>query len=140
MTSQSSGRMGKSRALLLGVLVVLATIGVISTLGGDDAPDENVTTPEAVDEAVVEVTPLLPSKAITAASWHDEDNSRQAAADAAAADEGESTSLLDGVDFGDDKSRRYEKSVEKTVSDIQGLGVYVAPETDVDEPEKKKKR
>lgn len=142
MTSQSSERMGKTRALLLGVLVVLATIAVISTLGGDDAVDENATTPEAADEAVVEVTPLLPSKAITAASWHDGDDPRQAAANAEAEerDEGESTSLLDRVEFGDDKRRKYEKSVEKTVSNIEGLGVYVAPETDVDKSKKKKKR
>ncbi|MHC4972671.1 MAG: hypothetical protein ACYTG3_10100 [Planctomycetota bacterium] len=142
MTSQTSGRMGGSRALLLGVLVVLGTIAVIISFRGDDAVDETQAAPEPADEAVVEVTPLLPSRAITAASWRDEDNTdpRLAAAEAEA-EEAESASLLDGVEFGDegDKRRRYEKSVEKTVSDIEGLGVYVAPETDVDEPKKKKK-
>ncbi|MHC4133471.1 MAG: hypothetical protein ACYTDU_05680 [Planctomycetota bacterium] len=140
MTSQSSGRMGQTRALLLGVLVVLATIGVVLTFSGDDAADETLAVPEPADDAAVEVSPLLPSRAITAASWRD-DEFRQAVADAEAG-EGESTSLFDGVEFGDegDKRRRYEKSVEKTVGDIQGLGVYVAPETDVDEPKKKKKR
>jgi hypothetical protein len=132
--------MGQTRALLLGVLVVLATIGVVLTFSGDDAADETLAVPEPADDAAVEVSPLLPSRAITAASWRD-DEFRQAVADAEAG-EGESTSLFDGVEFGDegDKRRRYEKSVEKTVGDIQGLGVYVAPETDVDEPKKKKKR
>ena len=144
MTRQTSGRMGPTRGLLLGVLVVLGTIGVILTLSGDDADDETQVAPEPVDEAVVEVTPLLPSKAITAASWRDGNDPRQAAAEAEAeeAEETRSTSLLDGIEFGDagDKRRRYEKSVEKTVSDIQGLGIYIAPETDVDEPKPKKKR
>ena len=141
MTSQSSGRMGQTRALLLCVLVVLGTIGVILAFSGDDAADETLA-PEAVDEEVIEVSPLIPSRAMTAASWRDGDNSRQAAVDDAEAKASESTSLFDGVEFGDedDKRRRYEKSVEKTVAGIQGLGVYVAPETDVDEPEKKKKK
>jgi hypothetical protein len=142
MTSQSSERMGKTRALLLGVLVVLATVAVISTFGGNDVADENVAGPEPAEDAVVEVTPLIPSNAITSASWRNGDDPRQAAADpeAAGEDEGESTSILDQVGFENDNRRRYEKSVEKTVSDIKGLGVYVAPETDVDEPEKKKKK
>jgi hypothetical protein len=120
---------------------VLATIGVIVTVSGDKAADKPQAAPEAADEAVVEVTPLLPSQAITSASWHDSEDARQAAVDAEA-EQAESTSLLDGVEFGDegDKRRRYEKSVEETVSDIQGLGVYVAPETDVDKPKKKEKR
>lgn len=140
MTSQSSERMGKTRALLLGVLVVLATVAVISTFGGDEVADENATSSqETADEAVVEVSPLIPSNAITSASWRTEDDPREAAAPEAA-DEDEPTSLLDQVGFESDKRRRYEKSVEKTVSNIEGLGVYVAPETDVDEPEKKKKR
>ncbi|MHC4817973.1 MAG: hypothetical protein ACYTF8_07955 [Planctomycetota bacterium] len=143
MTKKASSGMGQTRALLLGVLVVLGTIGVILSFSGDDAADETQAAPEPADEAVVEVTPLLPSRAITAASWRDEFNTdpRQAAAEAEA-EEAESASLLDGVEFGDagDKRRRYEKSVEKTVSGIQGLGVYVAPESDVDESKKKKKR
>ena len=110
---------------------------------GDDAADETQAAPEPADEAVVEVTPLLPSRAITAASWRDEYNTdpRQAAAEAEA-EEAESASLLDGVEFGDegDKRRRYEKSVEKTVSGIQGLGVYVAPESDADKDGSKKKK
>lgn len=143
MTSQASGRMGKTRALLLGVLVVLATVAVISTFSAEGPTDESQAAPEPADEAVVEVTPLLPTRAITSASWRDEADadSRQAAA-GAEDEEPESGSLLDGVDFGDegDKRRAYEKSVEKTVKDIEGLGVYVAPESDVDEPEKKKKK
>jgi hypothetical protein len=142
MTSQDSGRMGQTRALLLGVLVVLGTIGVIMTFSGDDAVDETNTAPEPADEAVVEVTPLLPSRAITAASWRDGSNPRQAAAEAEVEAAREPTSLLDSVEWGDegDKRRRYEKSVEKTVGDIQGLGVYIAPETDADEPKSKKKK
>jgi hypothetical protein len=143
MTKQTSGRMGQTRALLLGVLVALGTIGIILSFGSDDAADEAVTPQEAPEDAVVEVNPMLPSRAITSASWRDGSDPRQAAADAeaAAADEGESTSMLDGVDFGGegDKRRRYEKSVEKTVGEIEGLGVYIAPETDVDEPKKKKR-
>ena len=144
MTSKSSGGMGHTRALLLGLLVVLATIGVVLSLSGGDAGGETETTQDAPEEAVVEVTPLLPSSAIAGASWHDASDPRQAAADeaaAAAADEGAFTSMLDAVDFGDegDKRRRYEKSVEKTVSEIEGLGIYIAPETDVDDPKKKKR-
>jgi hypothetical protein len=142
MTSQNSSRMGQTRALLLGVLVVLGTIGVILTFSGDDAADETNAAQEPADEAVVEVTPLLPSEAITAASWHDGSNPRQAAAEEEAEAARVPTSLLDSVEWGDegDKRRRYEKSVEKTVSDIQGLGVYIAPETDADESKTKKKK
>jgi hypothetical protein len=143
MTSKNSVQMGGTRALLLGVMVVVATVAVISTFSREEPVDESTTAPEAVDEAVVEVTPLLPTGAIKAASWHDGSDPRQAAVDAEAEAEAEASapSLLDDVGFGEhDKRRRYEKSVEKTVSGIEGLGVYVAPQEDADKPDKKKKR
>jgi len=143
MTSQTSGRMGHTRALLLGAMVVLGTIAIILSFGSSDGAEETEITQEAPEDAVVELSPMVPASAMTSASWRDGSNPRQAAADAEAADAdfGESTSMLDGVEFGDegDKRRRYEKSVEKTVSEIEGLGVYIAPETDVDEPKKKKR-
>jgi hypothetical protein len=65
---------------------------------------------------------------MSGASWHSAEQARdddRAAEDEAAAG---TDSVLDKVEWGEDEGRRdYDKSVEQTVKDIDGLGVYIAP-------------
>ena len=127
----------RTRALMLGALVIVATVGAIQLLSGDDAapdPDEGF-----VDEGVVEISPVLPSNAIVSASWRTEEERERSLDAAAEAEEAKSESQLDQVGFGDEAEKRdtYDKSVEETVRGIEGLGVYVAPNKP-DEPKKKK--
>ena len=73
---------------------------------------------------------------MTGASWRSAEQVREdrAAEDEAGGDAGES--IFDQVQWdADDKDRAYDKSVEQTVKDIDGLGIYVAP---ADSAKKKK--
>ncbi len=135
MARDSEG-MNRTRALLLAAFVLVATGAGILVLGGDDeAEEEPVLAPQA--EEVIEVTPLLPSGALKSASWH-EAGGREAAA-AEELEEGDGTmSLIEeyGSELGEsEQDRRFRRSLEDMVSDIHGLGVYVAP---AEEDEKKK--
>ncbi|MHC4576954.1 MAG: hypothetical protein ACYTFD_20500 [Planctomycetota bacterium] len=127
--------MARTRALLLGALVVAVTFGAIQLLSGED-PEEAAAAQEAADDGVVEVAPVVPTEAIVSASWRTEEERRRAE-DAVVEDE--DASLLEGVVFGKagEKRERYEKSVEEMVDDVEGLGVYVAP-ADHEEDEGKK--
>jgi len=124
----------KRRALLLAILVVVITGAVIFLLSGGESkqPAEAV----EVDDGVVEVSPVLPTGNISSASWRSAEQ-RRADLEAEQAEDTGTTSILDQVKWGEDeKQRRYDKSVEKTVHDIQGLGIYVAP---LEDGEKDKK-
>lgn len=114
---------GRGRAVLLALLVIAGVAGAIHFVGGSgDAPAPR----EYVDDDVVEVAPLVPASRMTGASWR---SAKQVRQDRAAEDEdAPGESVLDQVQWGDDDvSRAYDKSVEDTVRDIDGLGVYVAP-------------
>jgi len=114
---------GKSRTALLALLVIAGIGGAIYFAGGSK---EKPVAKEFVDDDVVEVAPLVPANRMSGASWR---TSEQVREDRAAEDEvvhGESA--FDNVEWAeDDESRAYDKSVEATVRDIDGLGVYVAP-------------
>jgi len=116
---------GRSRtSILMALLVVVATATAIYLLGNDVGDDRENAAPVVQD--ALEVTPGIPDGAIVSASWRADDGSKEAAAPESD-DEGASTSLLDGVEWGDESDRRerFEKSLEETVREIHGLGVYV---------------
>jgi hypothetical protein len=132
MASEVSRGLGKGRALLLGLLVIVAVVGAIQLAAG---PTEERTMPdEFVDDDIVEVAPLVPTGNLTGASWR---TAEQVRAERAAQDEeGGGESVFEHVQWGeDDDLRAYDKSVEQTVREIDGLGVYVAP---AETPAKKK--
>jgi hypothetical protein len=114
---------GKTRTALLALLVIAGVAGAIHFLGGSE---EKPAPKEFVDDDVVEVAPLVPASRMSGASWRSAEQVREdrAAEDEAADEAGES--VLDQVEW-DDEDRAYDKSVEETVKDIDGLGVYVAP-------------
>ncbi|HEX5136067.1 MAG TPA: hypothetical protein VFY93_03785 [Planctomycetota bacterium] len=116
---------GKSRTALLALLVIAGVAGGVHFLGGsDDKPAPK----EYVDDDVVEVAPLVPASRMSGASWRSADQVREdrATEAEAAGDAGES--VFDQVQWdADDKELAYDKSVEQTVKDIDGLGIYVAP-------------
>jgi len=126
--------MDKRRAILLTLFVVVAIGAAIHLAGGSEEPA--AMPEEFVDEDVVEVSPLVPTGSMTSASWRSAEQVREdrAAEDLEAEENGGGESILDQVEWGDDAARReYDKTVEETVSEIDGLGVYIAP------PEKAKK-
>lgn len=116
---------GKSRSVLLAVLVIASVAGAIHFLGGSD---EKPVPKEFVDDDVVEVAPLVPASRMSGASWRSAEQVRE---DRAAEEEGADAageSVFDTVDWDENsEDRAYDKSVEQTVKDIDGLGVYVAP-------------
>ncbi|MCK6461632.1 MAG: hypothetical protein L6Q95_17255 [Planctomycetes bacterium] len=114
---------GKTRTALLALLVIAGVAGAIHFLGGSE---EKPAPKEFVDDDVVEVAPLVPASRMSGASWRSAEQARddRAAEEEAADDAGES--VLEQVEW-DDEDRAYDKSVEETVKDIDGLGVYVAP-------------
>jgi hypothetical protein len=128
---------GKMRSVLLAVLVIAGVAGAIHFVGGSEgkpAPKEYV------DDDVVEVAPVVPAGKMSGASWHSAEQVREdrAAEEEEGAAHGES--ILDNVQWSEDeKDRAYDKSVEETVKDIDGLGVYVAP-ADKKAPAKKPTR
>ena len=124
---------GKTRTALLALLVIAGVTGAIHFLDGSD---EKAPPKEFVDDDVVEVAPLVPASRMSGASWRSAEQVREdrAAEDDAAGETGES--ILDLVGGDDGEGRAYDQSVERTVKDIDGLGVYVAP---ADDAKKKKK-
>ncbi len=129
--AQESTGIGKGRAALLALLVVAGIAGAIHFAGGSkDEPAPK----EYVDDDVVEVAPLVPASRMSGVSWR---SSEQVREDREAEDEAAvgGESVLDQVQWGeDDASRAYDKSVEETVREIDGLGVYVAPAESKKEP------
>lgn len=134
---ESTG-IGRSRAALLALLIIAGVAGAIHFAGrsGDAPPAAR----EYVDDDVVEVAPLVPANRMSGASWH---SAEQARDDGAAEDEqaGGGESVLDKVEWGEDEARRgYDKSVEETVKEIDGLGVYIAPAGDQKKPAEQPKK
>jgi hypothetical protein len=124
---------GKTRTALLALLVIAGVAGAIHFAGGSD---EKAPPKEYVDDDVVEVAPLVPAGRLSGASWRSAEQIREDRAAEDEADGGAGESILDQVEWDSDtKDRAYDKSVEETVKDIDGLGVYVAPADDA----KKKK-
>jgi hypothetical protein len=125
---KGSTGMGKRRAALLALLVIAAVAGAIHFTGSDDKPVAK----EFVDDDVVEVAPVVPAAHMSGASWRSAEQVRE---DRAAEDEEATESVLDKVEWGEDEtSRAYDKSVEDTVREIDGLGVYIAPADAKKEP------
>ena len=122
--AQESTGIGKGRAALLALLVIAGIVGAIHFMGGSK---EEQAPKEYVDDDVVEVAPLVPANRMSGTSWRSAEQvreDREAEDEASAAGE----SVLDKIEWGaDDESRAYDKSVEETVREIDGLGVYVAP-------------
>jgi hypothetical protein len=116
--------LGKGRALLLGLLVIVGVVGAIQLAGGSDG--EPTLPDDFIDDDVVEVSPLVPAGNMTNASWRTAEQVREDRVVEEEQDDGES--ILEQVQWGEDDNRRaYDKSVEETVREIDGLGVYVAP-------------
>jgi len=132
--NQQATGTGKSRTILLALFVVAFVAGGIHLLGSSE---EKTAPKEYIDDDVVEVQPLVPASHMSGASWRSADQVRDdRAADEEASDAGES--VFDHVQWGeDDEERAYDKSIENTVKDIDGLGIYVAP---ADQGKKKTER
>jgi hypothetical protein len=134
--AKESTGIGKGRAALLALLVITAVAGAIHLGSGsseEPAPKEYV-----VDD-VVEVAPLVPASRMSGVSGRSAEQVRE---DRAAEDEAAvaGDSVFDKMEWAeDDASRAYDKSVEETVRDIEGLGVYVAPAEQAPEKEPAKK-
>jgi hypothetical protein len=137
MAAEVNEGIGKGRALLLGLLVVVAVVGAICFAGssgeGPKMPDE------FVDEDVVEVSPMVPAGNLSNASWRTAEQIREdRAADEADEEANGGESVFENVEWAEDDHRRaYDKSVEETVREIDGLGVYVAPVEEAKKPAKK---
>jgi len=126
---------GARNTWLLALFILVGTGGAMYWLKGDGAQDAQTSRPEAApQEEVIDVTPLVPHGRIVSASWNGAGTARAGSEDSA-------RSVLDQVDwstFGEDAERktRFKESLEETVKDVDGLGVYVAPEIK-DEDDKK---
>jgi len=113
---------GRTRTVLLALLVISAVAGGVHFASGSE---EKPVAREYVDDDVVEVAPVVPASRMTGASWHSAEQVRE---DRAAEEETAGESILDQVEWSeDDDDRAYDKSVEETVREIDGLGIYVAP-------------
>ena len=132
-SNQPVAGMDKRRAILLTLFVVVAIGAAIHLASGSDEPA--AMPDEFVDEDVVELSPLIPTGNMTSASWRTAEQVREdRAAEDLEAEEGGGDSIFDDVEWGEDEERReFDKTVEETVREIDGLGVYIAP------PEKDKK-
>ena len=122
--AKESTGIGKGRAALLALLVITAVAGAIHLGSGSN---ESPPPKEYIDDDVVEVAPLVPASRMSGASWRSAEQVRE---DRAAVDEAAvaGDSVFDAMEWAeDDAGRAYDKSVEETVRDIEGLGVYVAP-------------
>ncbi len=125
---------GKSRTVLLGLLVIAGVAGAIHFLGGSETKP---VPKEFVDDDVVEVAPLVPASRMSGASWRSAEQVRQDRA--AEEEEAAGESVFDQVEWDENsEGRAYDKSVEETVRDIDGLGVYVAPADSVKKAPRKK--
>jgi hypothetical protein len=135
MTRNTTDGMSSTRALLLGGLVVVAVVGAVFLTGGDDGKESVQDQPAAPQEEVLEVHPLVPQGSIKSASWH----KGNPPVETLEPDEDETVSLIEASGLGeDDEEARGRKSLEKVVSEIHGLGVYVAP-AGADEEKTKRK-
>lgn len=117
-------------------LVVIAATGVALLLlrgkGGEPDGAQASRAPAAPEAEVLEVAPVAGHGRIVSASWRtdNEAGERPHEDDAAA-------SLFRDVDLssvGEEAERRksFEESLGETAKDLQGLGVYVAPEKPAD--------
>ena len=111
---------------VLAFFVVLGTGTAIYLLNQDDPEPRGE---ELQVEEIVEIAPALPRVSLVPDSVPAEPGEPE--------DAGGNSSLLEGFEWQDDRDRRrrFEKSLEKTISEVEGLGVYVEPP-----PKKKEKR
>ena len=122
----------KAQFWLLATFVVVLTAGVmvfISRNSGDSDKPIGANAQKAADrdDEVLEVQPLIPKGRIVAASWR-EGGTQAPRADAEIVND----SLLDGAKldpFGEESemARKKRESLRRTIDQIHGLGVYVAP-------------
>lgn len=100
---------------VLACFVVLGTATAIYLLRQDD-PAPRADAP--AEEEIVEIAPALPAISLLPSSVPED-----------AGDPEESTSLLEGYEWHDERerNRRFARSLKEAVGDIHGLGVYVAP-------------
>ncbi|MEM8885538.1 MAG: hypothetical protein AAGD14_15845 [Planctomycetota bacterium] len=120
--------------LLLGALIIAATVGgMIWVSGGDDETEAQASENKPVDENVIEVEPMVPQGRIASASWRTGETATPSESEA------ETVSLLDSVEWGnlngsdDARKKRNEESLRKAMSQLNGLGVVVAEEDDEEE-------
>jgi hypothetical protein len=129
----------KSRFWLPALLVVVATAGAVILIGGGDSDDEpSNTATEPVPDDVLEIQPMVPRGKLMDASWRKDDGAKPAPQP----EEDEYAAFFKGEEnldpFGDEARgrKRADEALKETVRDIQGLGVYVAPEPAEEQEEK----
>jgi hypothetical protein len=129
----------KSRFWLPALLVVVATVGAVSWIGGGETATEPPAASEPEQDDVLEIQPLIPKGKLVDASWH---TGESATLDP---EEDEFAAFFQGEEnldpFGDEARHREraDAALKETVRDIQGLGVYVAAEAPEENEEQKKK-
>lgn len=116
---------GMRTTLLLAVLVIAATAGVMMLVRpATDGEGADGGASKGVAAEPLEIMPLVSSGSIAESSWSN--SNRERPADRM----GEEASPLDLVSMPDsdrEEEERAKKSLEETVRNIEGLGIYVAP-------------
>lgn len=130
----------KSRFWLPALLVVVATAGAVILIGGGDSEgDPSTAATEPVQDEVLEIQPMVPRGKLMDASWRTE----KGATPDPQPEEDEFSAFFKGEEnldpFGDEARgrKRADEALKETVRDIQGLGVYVAPEPAEERKEEK---
>ncbi len=122
--------MGNGKTLILGSVVVAATVAAMLLLRKDEGEVGGAGGAAAGAEAEpLEIAPLVPHGRITEASW----------ATSARTPDDEPDSALDLVTEHDrdrEQEVRANASLEETVRPIEGLGVYIAPAEETKAPGK----
>ena len=109
---------GARKYLLLAALVIVTTTGTIYALGTgkEEAAEEEIL---IVDTEVLEIAPLIPPGSLSKASWN-----LNAAPEPEEYEGDETYSVLEEYEARNGGAKR-DRSLEKTVSEIHGLGIYV---------------
>ena len=130
----------KSRFWLPALLVVVATTGAVILVGGGDSEGEPTTAvTEPVPDDVLEIQPMVPRGKLMDASWRKGDGAEPDPQP----EEDEFAAFFKGEEnldpFGEEARgrQRADEALKETVRDIQGLGVYVAPEPAEEQKEEK---
>ncbi len=114
--------MGTGKTAILGLLVVAATVAAIVLLRKEGDSEGGAGGAAAKAAEPVEIAPLVPHGRITSNSW-------STSADGPEEDEGDESDLdlVSHHDRDREEEARAAKSLEATVREVEGLGVYIAP-------------
>lgn len=127
---------GMSTTLLLAVLVIAATAGVMMLVRparDDDGAAGGASKGTAAEP--LEIMPLVSSGRIAESSWSNSNRERPVSL---AEEDASPLDLVSMPDSDREEEERARKSLEETVRNIEGLGIYVAPTEPANTNEPKK--